>query len=118
MNSLSWLIYLAEVVDAFRVTFMVLTAVSVLGSVALVVVAGDQLFEERAKTARKWWIRNIMAGFVLMTAAIILPSSRTFYMIAASEIGERAIASPEAKEMLGEIRATLMRQLKTLRDDK
>ena len=118
MNSLSWLIYLAEVFGSFRVTFGILSGLLIFGCVGLVFMSGGEVFEDKNADARRWWFRGLAAAFALGAISMILPSSRTLYLIAASEIGEKAVASPEAKELFGEIRTTIMQQLKNLRDDK
>ncbi len=118
MNSLSWLIYLAEVLGTFRDAAGIVAGLLIFAVIGLPIIAGPDLFDEDAAPIRKWWKRGIVTAIILAVLAMALPSTRTLYMIAASEIGEKAMATPEAKELFSEVRKTIMQQLKTARDEK
>lgn len=118
MNSLSWLIYLAEVIGTFRDAFGILAGILIFGVVCIVFLSGGEVFADDAATIRKWLYRAFIASFVLGTISMLMPSTRTLYLIAASEVGQQVATTPEAKEVFSEIRTSLLRQLKTLNGDK
>lgn len=114
MNSLSWMIYLAEICDraqdaagfiAFMFGFMGLFGVG--AAWANLIVEGGRLRLPVIVTLLYLVIEIPMAAIGVLT-----PSSSTIYMIAASEAGETVVTSPEAKEMLGDLQEIIRRKLK------
>lgn len=111
MNSLSWLIYLGDVAEALK---LVAGGVAGLIFVVCLVLAPMIIDECSGATIKKIAALTLILGFV----AIVIPSQRTIYMIAASEMGERVVSQPETKEMLGDLREVIAKQIKKLKDDK
>lgn len=114
MNDLSWLIYLAEVSDKARVvvgfTLLVLLGTGVGG---LILIVDAILAREIASTK----VSMLVGGWALIAALfaafyVITPSSRTIYMIAASEFGETVVTSPEAMEMMTDLKTIIKNRLK------
>lgn len=140
MNSLSWLIYAAEVLGrvstsfffiAFGATFA--TGVLIFAGMMSRADAQDDAsgrYGESYKAAAlervafwdkflgKWPKRAAAVAVVFGAVAIVAPSNSTIYMIAASEMGEKVVTTPEAKEMLGDLREVIAKQIKKLKDDK
>jgi hypothetical protein len=126
MNSLSWLLYWAAVLPNVA-TFIGLIAflLSLLSAVALAFhfIVGDETREnwhydderrrndsifkytDEARTAQKlWWTKISLPIFILLWASsFLVPEKETFYMIAASQAGEKALEAPE----VGKIRAVI-----------
>ena len=120
MNSLSWMIYLAEICDrvqnaagfiAFMFGFMGLFGVG--AAWAHLIIDGGRLRMPVIVTLLYLVIEIPMAAISVLT-----PSSSTIYMVAASEAGETVVSSPEAKEMLGDLKEIIRRKLKAeLKDE-
>lgn len=125
MNSLSWLIYAAEVSPRIG-TLAVLASVifAIVGFIGLIVglVHWDR---GRNHTDDDWaqllklkaLIRSsgrnlLLASPILMIFGLVLPSSTTIYMVAASEVGERVVTSPETVEAMNDLKAIIKKRLK------
>ena len=125
MNSLSWMIYLTEVVSRLVPlatvggVFLLVggMAAAFLGSIGWSYYSWDGP-EARAKgdalqvSLRKWGIRAISFAPILIAVALLTPTAKTVYLIAASEAGEAVVTSPEAKEMLGDLKEIIRKRLK------
>lgn len=113
MNSLSWMIYFADVMSGIR--GLALT-VAIGGSmlIAVLVFICFCMESDRAMKVGSWRKPLLLTPLVVFGAitAALLPSSSAIYMIAASEAGETVVASPEAKEMLGDLQEIIRRKLK------
>lgn len=125
MNSLSWMIYLAEVVSRIM-------PLATLGGIFLMFGGGIAIFlgnvgwsyfswdgpEVRAKgdalqaALRTWGVRALIAAPFVVAVAVLSPTAKTIYLIAASEAGEAVVTSPEAKEMLGDLKEIIRKRLK------
>lgn len=94
MNTLSILIYLAEVSGKLA-TFLGFTA----GACAIIVFI---FMLTNAIESEKFVFKAnfAAAGAILALIAIFIPTSDTIYLIAASEYGETIVTSPEAKELM------------------
>jgi hypothetical protein len=116
MNSLSWLMYLAEVAGNFRLV----AAVGLIGTVAFFGFATLGLVVSEGEIWG-WYSRHFarMVGSMMLAAMIVtvMPTQTTIYMIAASELGEQAVRTPEAKELLGDVKDIITQQLKKLKQE-
>jgi hypothetical protein len=95
MNSLSWFIYLTQIVDnvggASAVFFGILLIVGgTVGSTAFFVFFDDIPSEFPIRSVVRWWVVALTISGVL---AAFVPSRRTMLMIAGSEMGERLVKS-------------------------
>lgn len=113
MNSLSWLIYLGEVSGNLRdIAGTGLFLGGAIGGFGLVAWIGPFLGGKPTKA----WFASLGAYIILGVFGIailaFMPSSKTIYMIAASEAGETVVTSPEAKEMLDDLKSLIKRKLK------
>lgn len=98
MNNLSWLIYLADVagsVGGFIAFISVMCGIASVLSLVIYIVAAAHDEETVASTARIWMRRAIPGLIVSGLIAGLIPNRQTVLMIAASEIGERAMTSTQ-----------------------
>lgn len=114
MNTLSWLIYFSEVSQGMKVLFGTFAGVSALvgggTSLVLIMLAGDGDYESK-KAINAFFLSSALVAF-LASVSILIPSSKTILMIAASEAGEAIVSSPDAKEVLGDITRIIKQRLK------
>ena len=98
-----WLFYLVDVIDNFKSTNFVLLLIIVIGFGATVLIevggevggAADELELDEAKVI-KTLKKMVVAGVLLMTFDMILPSKKTCYqMMVASQVTEKNIQSAE-----------------------
>jgi hypothetical protein len=113
MNTLSWLIYAAEVAGNLR---GVVIAASLLSSGLIAVCVLNNGINADFGTAEKgsWMrpLRFLWVTAILAIVAAVMPTTRTIYMIAASEAGETVVTSPDAIEMMGDLKAIIKKRLK------
>jgi hypothetical protein len=119
VNSLSWLLYAADVVGSIgAVTYLALLIIfagsvaTIAGTIFTVHDAYDGKEKEAARqrataTREKIWWRVLPAAGLLTVLLVALPSQNTFYLIAASEVGEQVATTPEAKEILDALKAKI-----------
>lgn len=120
MNTLSWLIYAAEVSDrASTVCGLLAVVFFFVGGVAMIVafVAAYSDDSGRGPYMSKLVPWTVLPLFLLievtfMAASVALPSKATIYLIAASEAGETVVTSPDAIEMMGDLKAIIKKRLK------
>ncbi|MVB00075.1 hypothetical protein GN330_22775 [Nitratireductor sp. CAU 1489] len=114
MNNLSWLIYLAEVADKVSAWAGAMSIILVMVGIAgmMFIAVAISLDEISVRAASR--LVGVWALVTALFAAVhtITPSSRTIYMIAASEIGETVVTSPEAIEMMTDLKAIIKSRLK------
>lgn len=118
MNELSWLIYAADVAGdanavcgfAFYGGLAGLAVYSVGKGFAAAVNMGfgdPPVSPSIASVGKKLWLPIVVAGVI----GTLIPSSSTLYAIAASEMGERVIASETAGKAVQALNAWLDRQI-------
>lgn len=125
MNTLSWMIYAAEVFSrlcpilGFGGLFILLIGILciVIGTVPWSYYSWDgpehkAACEETRGKLRTGGKRGAIFGTVFIFVAAVIPSSSTIYLIAASEAGEAVVTSPEAKEMLDDLKNIIRKKLK------
>lgn len=113
MNSLSWMIYAAEVLGRLSEAGV---GVTIFGGIfALVAVPGTLIAErdgdldpDLGRKIRRFWVVPLV-GFIV---AILAPSQQAIYMIAASEAGETVISTPEAREVFNDLKTIIKGKLK------
>ena len=129
MNSLSILLYIA---DVLYTTTGVLTGFLIFGWAGYAVGSliykmwgndtwsyDDAETKVRRKKAREWspipkqrwfWLSGLTILFLTL-----VPSKDTFYMIVASEAGETVVNTPEAKEIMSDVKEIIDIQLEKLK---
>lgn len=113
MNTLSWLLYLADVADSAKpmmgfIAFMSGFAGGV-GVIIFWIISGiEQLPKAPAAIVTVVWA---LIAFPSAALAILIPSKDTIYLIAASEAGEVVVKSDEAKEIMSGLRDIIKDQI-------
>lgn len=119
MNTLSWLLYVAEVIPNVGVAFG-LMAFFVGLSIAIACVVGaykrDVAFNDKDEwqsgyDLQRKALRYVWAVPVLVLLSVLTPSKTTIYMIAASEMGETVVTNPEANEIFDAMKARVKEYL-------
>ena len=117
MNSLSWMLYLTQAISGFRQLVAAGAMVLLVGATIYTVVSALNIWDnyrlERDEKIIRWaqatkLIRRMVVwGVCLGLAFTFLPNQRTMYMIAASQLGEQVVRSPEAQELYGDLKAKI-----------
>lgn len=121
MNLLSILIYLADVLPTFASIALMLGIFGLLVSTILII--SGRFVEwvyycdrEQAMSNRKamgdWGVRVLIFSIVMLFSSTFIPSKNTFYLIAASELGEVVVMNPEMVDIYSEIRKTILQELR------
>ena len=114
MNSLSWMLYLADVVGSAGKLFGIIGFLGAAGfafaTLASLGMMSDGEHEDaaRCKTVAGWLA---VIGFPSLLLSILAPSSDTIYAIAASEMGETALNSETGGKAVQALNAWLDRQI-------
>jgi len=119
MNELSWLIYAADVTGKIGATTGIVATIGGPGLAWLIFLSfcysGDYSTVEQDKDDRKAFGKPlrylIPVWFFVAIVAVLAPSKETVYAIAASEMGERVIASETAGKAVQALNAWLDRQI-------
>lgn len=114
MNSLSWMIYLADVASYAGKAAAVIAFFGAIGAACGSVIAVAAYADKEADVAmnaRRWSAGAFKITIVCAVMAALLPSKTTVYAIAASEMGEKVIASPTAGKAMKALDAWLDRQI-------
>lgn len=123
MNSLSWILYFADVLSKAGSLFGGLGGVLLFVSVVCIIpgflVEWRNSDEPETARSRKAFTRISLIGIPLASfmilASIFIPSKETMYMIAASEVGETVMTSTDGKEIYTELKATILDNIRQLR---
>lgn len=115
MNSLSLVIYLADVIPSLSILVGgILIIITILYGIGLFIglaqydVSDDTTIWKRVISTLKY----MAPVCILLTLAFVLiPSRQTILLIAGSEFGEEVVTTPEAKELLEGIRQVIKSQL-------
>ena len=119
MNQLSWLIYWADAAPSLASFICVLGFLMFVASSAIVLLGATDFFTDAvnnpglqpmARRFRSFWWMPVLS-FALWGASFLVPSKDTFYLIAASEMGEKAIQTPEFTKLRGVLNKFLDEQL-------
>ena len=108
MNDLSWLIYAAGIAGSIKVILGISAGLSALGLLSVMLFHG---FEDDFEVVRRA-VRWVWLPFCLALLAGVIPSTKTIYMIAASEMGETVVKSPDTQEALSDLKAIIKKRLK------
>lgn len=117
MNTLSLLIYAAGVATSVKVVSGIGIATCLLGFL-FAPPKGVKAFSYDHGPMDGFSRKGIwVALFVCVFLAVFVPSSQTIYMIAASEVGEQVVNTPEAREVLDAVRRRIMEELRVGGDE-
>lgn len=120
MNSLSWFLYLADVLPsmAHGASFFVFMGVLIVIPVMFVLkfcFTPDKNFTQDQKDKIPFWTIStvlVVTGFLMM----LVPERDTIYLIAGSEVGEVVVNSPEAREILNDVKTVIKQQIKDVEE--
>lgn len=112
MNSLSWLIYLAQVLTSLGYLFVGMSIILLIAAAIGVLAACTAYDEDDIKMGRK--VARVCVLLCVLCAVVgnVLPNKETLYAIAASQLGERIVQSGEVKELSNDAYAALRVWLK------
>lgn len=117
MNSLSWFLYLADVIGNVQGVLVVATFVmcimTFVGGVATMI--GDDRYNPKEKAVGHYLRHCWKFTLALAVVAAMIPSRDTIYLIAGSEAGEAVVTSEAGKEILLDIQEVIQHQLNQLK---
>lgn len=120
MNSLSWLLYFAEVSENVSSTLGVLSIASAIVFVVFwflhIIIPANEQSANFSDLAPKY-AKAAAAVFVLSLAGLLFPSQNTVYLIIASESAEMVVTSEGGQKMLGDIQEIVSLKLDTIAGD-
>lgn len=129
MNTLSTLLYLSEVVYSLAsvsITGLILFWLGYFIYTSSQKIWADGIYysddPELVKKKKEIQLKSVMPPkkYFLWTAVVVfllvlIPSRETFYMIVASEAGETIVKTPEAQELMKDVREVLDAQIEKLK---
>lgn len=130
MNTLSWILYIADVLPGLSALLTVVGGILTVAVAAvpfvLYMIRHDEASsyggkrEERAKDYLEnhtpWeGLKYAWIPFLFVIFSAMVPQKETFYLIAASEIGQAAVQSEVGQEMLEDIQEVIQLQINSLR---
>lgn len=127
MNSLSWFLYLADVignVQGLLVTLSVLSGTGLFLWFLFGFIGIDSDWDAkrdvkriRVKELSKSVVRFLWIPVMFALPASLIPTRDTIYLIAGSEAGEAVVTSQEGKEILNDIKEVIQYQLGELKGE-
>jgi hypothetical protein len=118
MNELSWIIYLANTLPNFASALGILFGMSAfVYALAFIVLSLASEDWYRFKLYRTYIIPFFLVIFAISFTNLV-PKKEAFYLIAASEMGERAIKTEEFKKLTEIINLELNSRIEKLKESK
>lgn len=127
MNSLSWFLYFASVVDRLSIVITILLAASALLAAVSIAVwmfsfecysfTDKELKEKERSAAIKVLCRVLPLGVFLAVLVALIPAKQTLYLIAASEIGEKLSQTEAVSQLSKEAYDILHGYLRSVSDE-
>lgn len=110
MNNLSLMLYAAEVLERFSGLLLAVAIVTIGASLISWGIRSMNAHDARQPIPKRpsGWVG---LGLVAAVLCCFLPSTKTVYMMAASELGERVVTSPEGRDALALIREKVRKSL-------
>lgn len=119
MNSLSWLIYAADIVRNVGFLFATFGVLGGVAGAALIMLSivpnreryqtGERIYEYEYRNVypmahvRPWGMGIALFFFVMLMSSVFLPSKEAVYMIAASQLGEHIVQLEEVQSLGGDM---------------
>lgn len=114
MNNLSWFLYFAEIIPGLgALAGVVAFLIALLGGVGFAFWTVLWLDKEAPRPYYGWYFLSLILFCIV---SIAIPSKETIYLIAGSEIGEYAVQTPEAQEIMNDIHEVIKAQLQKLKE--
>jgi hypothetical protein len=111
MNSLSWMLYLSDVIPNIGVVLGIASFLAVMGT-GICLMAGS--IEDKPHLIEKW--KFFLKGAAILAAlSVLVPSKATMLSITASQFGEHVAKSPDGQEILNDLKEAIKAQIKTLK---
>jgi len=103
MNSLSILIYLADILPNLSVLSVILGVVLFfIGLVCCLAFADTEPGSEKDNYS-KWLKTSLLSWLTCLLIFVFTPEEKTIYLIAASEIAEEVVISPQGQSVLNKL---------------
>ena len=118
MNQLSWILYWADVLPSVACTIGLFSSFALLASVVGTALYITEGFGDWADYCPKYsrnfrfFPHTLFLSVVFLIGSNLVPDKDTFYMIAASEVGEQALQTPEITKIRAVINKWLDEQSK------
>lgn len=109
MNSLSWFLYLADVIPNFSILFGLLSGGAAVAAGISLMAWGDKVVQGKVP------VLFIFSSVLAASIASSIPSKQTIYLIAGSEAGETVVTSQEGQEILNDVKAIIKQQLANMK---
>lgn len=117
MNSLSWLLYFAEVSSSIGIFASIMMFLSAIVAVvmSLIIMCNDTRDMPDAFNTNAPRIRNTaVVIFAFSMLGLLFPSQNTVYLIIASETADTIVASESGQKMLGDIQNIVSLKLESI----
>jgi hypothetical protein len=116
MNTLSWLIYLTDVIPSMGVMFGVFGLIMLLVSGFALLPYSFEMEHAREPTTmmkgiKRMWRWFLPFGFICVFLANVVPGTNTMRLILASELVETVITNPEVIEVFDLLKDKLKEEL-------
>jgi hypothetical protein len=114
MNSLSWFLYIADVIGNIGVIVWLVGGACAAFCVICVIAqaASEGQMSKDCPSVWKYWWRCATAAVVFFILAGLFPSQKTIYAIAASQFGERIAASEQVQGIASDATKALQAWIK------
>jgi hypothetical protein len=109
MNNLSWTLYLAEVIPSLGTAAVIFSGAWGLVCGGILIVWTVAWMDEAAP--KPWYGTFITVLSISTAVAVLTPPKETIYLIAGSQAGEYVANTPEAQEILDDIRQIIRMQV-------
>jgi hypothetical protein len=119
MNSLSWLLYFAEVSSNISFT---LAFITILGAIATLIVTLFVSIPDKHSMTDTWIVQGpkiqkaLLIATIVSLVGLLFPSQDTVYLIIASESAEMIVTSDSGQKMLGDIQSIVSLKLENIAD--
>lgn len=117
MNSLSWFLYLADVIGNIQGLLIFFAVISGLSTLVWFFAKAYSVTDNDESAGRfanfTWYIPWVFVSTAFL--ASVIPSKDTIYLIAGSEAGEAVVTSTEGQEILNDIKEVIRYQLGELK---
>lgn len=111
MNSLSWVLYFADIVTPISFTF------TMVGCSIFVWVGVVAINNTMTVVKHKLSTKSVVIATLMTTTALLLPSKNAIYMIAASEVAGSVVSSEKGQEVLDKTLRVINKKLDGVIDE-
>jgi hypothetical protein len=116
MADILWLLYIADVVDGLT-AMLIFTFVVLLLAALWSAVLGSDEYGEDAKNMFRWCGRFALGGAIAAFVAMVLPSERTIYAVAAVKASETAVDTKIGQKALNALENWLGKQANEMEEN-